>query len=74
MSQRGLQCSQLDHLVSCDPWSLFWRRYGEGPYSLIPAGPSLSLLGYLLALQHHIGDEQSCNTQNRRDWEDWSGS
>lgn len=45
-------------LVGCDPWSLPWRRCGGGLCSLIPAGPSLSLLGHLLALQQHIGDEQ----------------
>lgn len=49
-------------LAGCDLWPLPWRRYGEGSGSLI-AGPSLSLLGHPLALQHHIGDEQSWNAE-----------
>ena len=36
-------------------------RRGVG--SLIPAGPSLSFLGHLLVLQHHVGDEHSWNIQ-----------
>lgn len=71
--ERGFQFVKLSHkqphvpkraavqpacLVGCDPWSLPWRRYGEGLCSLILAGSSLSLLGHLLALQQHVADEQ----------------
>lgn len=43
-----------------------WRRSREGAGSLIRAGPSLSLFGHLLILQHHVGDEHAWNTQTRK--------
>lgn len=48
------------------PLGLPWRRSRDGASSLIPAGPSLSLFGILLVLQHHVDDEYTWNTQTKK--------
>lgn len=51
-----------------------WRRSRDGASSLIPAGPSLSLFGIVLVLQHHVGDEYTHKQEQQEAGGQWDSN
>lgn len=50
-----------------------WRGGRGRAGSFSPTGPSLSLFGHFLVLQHHVGDEHSHKQEQQEASGQWDG-